>query len=469
MDQPLETEDCNPEHLEEVNLITCCLLETEKPPSPTPSGSPRNESTKVELPLWQNSTPKGGIQTPRTSSNPECDEAPCGDQDRLSTPTETDFRLHQRVVSMFERRIDDNVSEFKWYECMNSGLNYRVQVLEEEIRSLRRQNSRLRRENGKMKSQNYRTSEVLPPAKEHVPKAVNWHTNEKPRATGNKIPDSEFKSKWKQLKFNVRMLSRHILDHNPELILQARHLATVMKTFRNSKGGDVHGSSLFQELDTRRLGLEAYLWNFLFDVVFDSNSETDAARTRTTFKRHRKDYAKLKIEDSSQIAPVYDWLQSGWPITKPITPDSVNELLRKDCEEIYQMIHGNDGRERSDSRPESREELRDILSLALELDEMIMTSRAMITMVWPGEVPEINAGNCTEYREWYMEAIQEEREPGENVRLKLCVTPILLKKGNARGTNYESQIVLVKGDVVVAYGSSQGSTEPVQTQEGTVE
>ncbi|KAK9438889.1 hypothetical protein VB005_07037 [Metarhizium brunneum] len=178
---------------------------------------------------------------------------------------------------------------------------------------------------------------------------------------------------------------------------------------------------------------------------------------------------ELKIEDSSQIAPVYDWLQSGWPITKPITPDSVNELLQGDCEEIYQMIHGNDGRERSDSRAESREELRDILSLALELDEMIMTSRAMITVVWPGEVPEINAGNCTEYREWYMEAIQEEREPGENVRLKLCVTPILLKKGNARGTNYESLIVLVKGDVVVAYGSSQGSTEPVQTQEGTAE
>ncbi|KIE03338.1 hypothetical protein MAJ_00852, partial [Metarhizium majus ARSEF 297] len=265
------------------------------------------------------------------------------------------------------------------------------------------------------------------------------------------------------------MLSRHILDHNPELTLQARHFTAVMKTFRNRKGSEVHGSSLFQELDTRRLGLEAYLWNFLFDVVFDSNSETDAAQTRTTFKRHRKDYAKLKIGDSSQIAAVYDWLQSGWPITKPITPDSVNELLQGDCEEIYQMIHGNDGRERSDTRAESREELRDILSLALELDEMIMTSRVMITVVWPGEVPEINAGNCTEYQEWYMEAIQEEREPGENVRLKLCVTPILLKKGNARGTNYESQIVLVKGDVVVAYGSSQASTEPVQTQEGTVQ
>lgn len=64
-----------------------------------------------------------------------------------------------------------------------------------------------------------------------------------------------------------------------------------MKTFRNSKGSEVHGSSLFQELDTRRLELEAYLWNFLFDVVFDSNSETDAARTRRTFKKHRKDYA----------------------------------------------------------------------------------------------------------------------------------------------------------------------------------
>ncbi|EFY90830.1 hypothetical protein J3458_002968 [Metarhizium acridum] len=428
-----------------------------------------------ELPLWQNSSHLGTVQTSGTPWSLKCDEAPCGNHDMLSTPmgTErTDNQLYQRRVPMFEWLIDETRSEFKWYESVYSSLSDEVLSQRKEIRSLRKQNADLCAENDNLRLENHRTREILRVVQEHAEKAVKWGTNAKPRANGNKIPDCEFKSKWRQLKFNVRMLSAHILDNNPAVTLQARDFATIMKSFRNSKGNELHDSSSFQEFQepgTRRRVLEAYLWNFISEVVFDSKSRIDAAKTGRTFKRHRKEYAKLKIGDSSQIAAVYDWLQSGWPIAKPVTPDSVNELLRKDCEKIYQMIHGKDGRERSDSRAESREELRDILSLALELDDMIMTSRAMVTVVWPNEIPELNAGIHTAYCESYMELVEGDREPGENVGLTLSVTPILLKKGNARGTNYESQIVLVKGDVVVANGSSQGSAEPVQTQEGTIQ
>ena len=88
-------------------------------------------------------------------------------------------------------------------------------------------------------------------------------------------------------------------------------------------------------------------------------------------------------------------------------------------------------------------------------------------MVWPAEVPELNAGNDTEYGESHMEAVQEEGEPGggEDVKLRFCVTLILLKRGNSRGRNYETQVVLAKGDVVVAYESSQRGTELVQPGE----
>lgn len=294
MDQPLETEDCNLDHPEEVNLITCCLLETEKPPSPIPSGSPRNEPTEAEAPLWPYSTLGGIVETLWSPWHTECDEPSPGNQDRLSSPTgteRTDSPPPPVEFAIVNTMFSKSSIELTIRGFTNGSLDDQIQGMNEEISDLRQQNQGLSEHIQNLELHNREIKVSLQAARTQAQKAAELSRTAKSRAYGKKIPDSEFKSKWRQLKFNVKMLSRHILDHNPELTLQPRHFTTVMKTFRNNKGSEVTGSSLLQELDTRRLVLEAYLWNFLFDVVFDSNSETDAARTRTTFKRHRKDYA----------------------------------------------------------------------------------------------------------------------------------------------------------------------------------
>lgn len=322
MDRPLETEDCNSDHPEEVNLITCRLLETEKPPSPIPSGLPRIEPTEAEAPLWPYSTPGGIVKTLWSSWHTQCDEPSHGNQDRLSVPTGTErtdsplppveFAIVNTMFSKssfelticgftngsLDEQIQSMNEETSHLRQQNQGLYAHIQNLElqnQEISHLRQQNQGLSEHIQNLEFHNREIKVSLQAARTQAQKLPNCPEPRNHEHTGKKIPDSEFKSKWRQLKFNVKMLSRHILDHNPELTLQPRHFTTVMKTFRNSKGSEVHGSSLFKGLDTRRLGLEAYLWNFLFDVVFDSNSETDAARTRTTFKRHRKDYASMSL------------------------------------------------------------------------------------------------------------------------------------------------------------------------------
>ncbi|KHO00121.1 uncharacterized protein MAM_02044 [Metarhizium album ARSEF 1941] len=488
------------------------IFGTEMFPSHIPSGSPRNESIKAEPPLQQDRAPVAISELQEATQNMECDEAPCGNQDRLSVSTETastQSRLHRRKFFVSETCTDGAHTEFKWYQCEELSLDNQIKSLNEEIARLEQQNSdcgtanhklneeirslyqqnydicsvngylgeeirqlslqvsELSQENHSMELQNHQLRAQLQEAQQQAQRAAACHGKSSPGANGNKIPDSEIKSKWRQIKFNVKILAGFILDNNSIDSRQARHCIEVMKGLMNGKTGNAT-EDFFQEPCNGRFWVEAYLWKVLSDVVFESKGGTVTTAARSTFKKLRKQYARMKIGDSSQIAPMYEWLQLGWAfIQPPPTPDYVNELLRKHCEEIYKMIHGNGDSERSDSREDSREVLRDLMKLALELDDMIMTSKATFTVVWPAEMGEFNTGNGTEYRASHMEVVQEDGEPSENVTLRLCVTPLLLKRGNANGRNYETQIVLVKSDVVVAYGSSQGSTQLHQLQEST--
>lgn len=164
----------------------------------------------------------------------------------------------------------------------------------------------------------------------------------------------------------------------------------------------------------------------------------------------------LNIQDSTQMESIYGWLQSGWVLTKPPNEETdagvinaVHTIMQQDCGDIYKLVYGNDGRQRSNSRFKLDDELRDILVMALDLDDMRMKSQAMISVVWVKDLPEFADTSSVEYRDSHMEVVYADGNHSENARVTLCVSPILLKRGNANGKNYDCEIVLVKADVML--------------------
>ncbi|KAM6531676.1 hypothetical protein FSOLCH5_001130 [Fusarium solani] len=87
-----------------------------------------------------------------------------------------------------------------------------------------------------------------------------------------------------------------------------------------------------------------------------------------------------------------------------------------------------------------------ILKSALELDQMLMSSRALFLVRWPDTRQDTS--ELLAFDEALMEAVAWEREVSPKSVVELIVSPSLVKLGNADGQNYDKHIVLAKGSVV---------------------
>ncbi|TWU77120.1 hypothetical protein ED733_008272 [Metarhizium rileyi] len=500
MNQPLEWEGGDQTTFEEENLIQSDSLMTDVPPLQTQSEAPLDGHFKAEPPLRPEPNPTNLAQTSESIKDTEVIKLLDIDQHKLSTPDgdkrdeplgftrmkEIDGSLSadqrelstltvneradpdqhglstptgkQRSDSLFQDEpktecLSDELKKDEWMRMWSEQMTEMIrnscqEVMNHTQKELTDLIQGLCSENSNLRLQNESARRSLRTAQEQAQKAAKSHENTGARANEDKIPDSEFLSKWTQLKFRVRMLSAHIKRKDPDDSLPAWHRAQVMTTFQRGKE-NMSDTRLFQGSDNRRFGLQANLWKFLSKVIFDSKSRTDGIGSRHILKKFRKECASLKTQDTTETKEFYKWLQLGWSFTKPSRPGSVDEILRKDGEDVCKLFDGNDGMECSDSLVELCDEFRDIVAMALELDDMIMASQALMTVVWPVDLPELNIDGCTEYRESHMEAVRTYGDDSENVRLGFCITPILLKKGNARGKSYNSEIVLARGDVVL--------------------
>lgn len=143
------------------------------------------------------------------------------------------------------------------------------------------------------------------------------------------------------------------------------------------------------------------------------------------------------------------WFNEGWEIIKPSDSD-VDTMLQNDCGQIYTFVYGEEPGNDGTGRCSIQDDLRDILTLAVELDDMCMQSRALITTFWHDLEQRERGSIPPDYHGDSMDAVnRDQRPPAANAKVRLTVTPALLKKGNASGRNYHSEMVLAKADVVM--------------------
>jgi hypothetical protein len=88
--------------------------------------------------------------------------------------------------------------------------------------------------------------------------------------------------------------------------------------------------------------------------------------------------------------------------------------------------------------------MKGIIEAAMELDEMLMSSKAIFTVCWP----EINSPKRQRFNTTEMEAFVRGKYLTSKTVVEFAISPLLIKMGNADGCNYDSRMVVCKSLVV---------------------
>lgn len=134
----------------------------------------------------------------------------------------------------------------------------------------------------------------------------------------------------------------------------------------------------------------------------------------------------------------------------------MNQLWEKDSTAVKRMVHNeakclrpfaSNHRFRLDRVDKKiSDQLSDIIGSAIELDEMMMRSKAVFMIHWRDQSQEL--GSLERWNPKVMEAEAYEQDLSEKSHVKLRVSPTLYKAGTADGQNYDSRMVLAKSAVV---------------------
>lgn len=90
--------------------------------------------------------------------------------------------------------------------------------------------------------------------------------------------------------------------------------------------------------------------------------------------------------------------------------------------------------------------MKGILEGALELDRLIMGSKAIFIVFWGNDLQRTT--DRLQYNPETMEVVASNHPISELIPVIFLTSPVLYKVGNADGQNYDNMVVLVKASVV---------------------
>ena len=112
-------------------------------------------------------------------------------------------------------------------------------------------------------------------------------------------------------------------------------------------------------------------------------------------------------------------------------------LVRKEADNLHPFLV------KEAQLQELQEGLREIIQMAMELDAMLGTSKAVFDICWSTKVNE----GSVQMDDSCMEAVGFGNASSQNMNVAFYISPILLKRGNADGREYDKQMVLEKARV----------------------
>ncbi|SCV31976.1 uncharacterized protein FFB14_03796 [Fusarium fujikuroi] len=266
-------------------------------------------------------------------------------------------------------------------------------------------------------------------------------------ANSDKATDDLIREKWKVLAYNIRCLARH-LAHNPP----QQQLDDLAKDRLRFVARDY--CTLLEDKDYRELILMSYLWVTIQDDVFDAGHTVWGGPELKSFKAVRDHIISRFGDDVSipncddPIAHAARWLAQGSVM--------MSNLWGRDDRAMRRLVLAEAKRLRSfHSTPQSTadrcdkkvtDQLRDILDSAIELDQMMMSSKATFVTHWRDRSQ--SPGTAEMWNEGVMNSEASTNTLSPKSRVLFFISPVLHKFGTADGQRYDSSMVLAKGLVV---------------------
>ncbi|KAF4344654.1 hypothetical protein FBEOM_1395 [Fusarium beomiforme] len=191
----------------------------------------------------------------------------------------------------------------------------------------------------------------------------------------------------------------------------------------------------------QELFIYAYLWVVVDEQVFKARGMIRGGHV-LNFKEMREDL----IAPNSQ-AHLFDTLQDG--VLKAERSLGISSSMIKRLLRAWQAVNSKDFSHFVVQPPKTHHtdflrEMEGIIETALDLDEILMNTRAIVIVRW---LKRVQLG-VRRYNPDIMDAVANEKELSHKSLVNFEVSPMLLKFGNADSWNYDSRMVLCKALVV---------------------
>ncbi|KAF5638256.1 uncharacterized protein FTJAE_5357 [Fusarium tjaetaba] len=266
-------------------------------------------------------------------------------------------------------------------------------------------------------------------------------------ANSHKATDDSIHGKWKELSYNIRCLARHLAQNSPQ-----QQLDDVARERLRFISRDYY--TLLEDDDYRELILMSYLWVTVQDNVFDARRTVWGGPELKSFKAVR-DSIITRVGDGINIPNCDDpiahaarWLAQGSAMMGSLWERDDRGFRRLVLAEAKLLRPFYSTHQSMADRCDRKiiDQLRDILNSAIEVDEMMMRSKAIFQVHWRDRSQ--SPKSAARWNENAMDSVASTKVVSPRSRVVFFISPVVYKTGTADGQRYDSQMVLAKASVV---------------------
>ncbi|KIL94793.1 hypothetical protein FAVG1_01724 [Fusarium avenaceum] len=253
-----------------------------------------------------------------------------------------------------------------------------------------------------------------------------------------KVSDDAVQSKWKQLDYNIRAMAR---------ALAKCQIRCVQDDVVEERFSMIHEDwqKLLTDDNHKEFVIQAYLWLAVFGQVFQDQGGIRGAGGVADLKTMRDTLVGLAPDTDRPGRPgpslrhVARWSAQGAALFEHFIGRNQKAFKRHASVELERLKAFCDADSKNPDT-DFLQEMKTVLGTAMDLDDMLMSSRAVFMVRWN------ESGQSTHvlFNGDKMEAIAYSEELSPKTIVEIEISPMLVKTGNADGCNYDSSMVLAK-------------------------
>ncbi|KAH6998169.1 hypothetical protein BKA56DRAFT_724651 [Ilyonectria sp. MPI-CAGE-AT-0026] len=350
-----------------------------------------------------------------------------------------------KEIARIKKELEDANEKHLRLTAENAALETIIDTTSEKLRYATERNVRLTAAHKALATKLHNTNSKLDRALQDR-NAQRCNADGDALADSRKATDDTIQSKWKQLDYNIRSLAHYLAASPPKHIV-----ASILKCrFRS-----LHSSwwKFLQDDDCRESLLECYLWRVASDLVFDASGNIHGGEVNIPRSlKSAQNEMMVRVLESENCASLCQrlarWRAQGSALFEELRGSNekqLNDVITGETRLLRPFWSEKPG---SSDRSEVKtwDEMKGILEGALELDRLLMGSKAIFKACWENDFQK--TASPLRYNPDRMDVVASNHPISARSQVTFFTSPALFKFGNADGQNYDKFAVLVKASVV---------------------